>query len=429
MKSLFLSSVLGAAVFVAGCGHSKQPPVAQAAAAQPLSVTVADAATREVPVSINETGSFLADEASDVAPPVAGRIIATPVDVGAHVQQGQVIARLDSRDAELKLQQARASMAEAQAALRQAQSRIGLQAGQPFDPTRLPEVAAAQAMYQSAEAQAKLAEADSQRYANLAATGDVSKSNFERARTQMETARAQANSARQQYEAALNTARQSYQVVSASAAGLASVQAQLAMAEKGVADTVIRAPFAGYVSARPIAAGEYVALSTKIATIVRTQSLKLQLQVPENRAAQVKLGMPVLARVAAYGDREFSGKVTAINPAIDPNSRAFILEARFENPGMQLKPGMFATGRIVLPGGEQAVFAPARAVLTEGGTNSSQVYIVENGRARLRVIQVSDRASGMVRVISGLTGRERLVVDHLAELFDGAPVRVARQAS
>ncbi len=428
MKSSVLTLAL-LAVWLTACGHSKNTTAVQAAAAQPVAVTVAPATTREVTVSIDETGSFIADEASDVAPPVAGRILATPVDVGAHVQQGQVIARMDSRDAELKLQQARATMAEAQATLRQAQSRIGLQAGQQFEPSRLPEVAAAQAMYQSADAQAKLAQADAQRYANLASTGDVSRSNYERARTQAETAQAQVNSARQQYEAALNTARQSYHLVSGSAAGLASVQAQLAMAEKGVADTLIRAPFAGYVSARPVAAGEYVALNTKIATIVRTQSLKLQLQVPENRAAQVKLGMPVLARVAAFGDRDFTGRVTAINPAIDPSSRAFILEARFDNPGMQLKPGMFATGRVVLPGGEQAVFAPARAVLTESGTNSSQVYVVENGRARLRVIQVSDRANGAVRVISGLTGSERVAVDHLGELYDGAPVRIARQTT
>ncbi len=240
---------------------------------------------------------------------------------------------------------------------------------------------------------------------------------------------AQTNSARQQYEAALNTARQSYQVVNSATAGLNSMQAQLAMAQKGVADTVIRAPFTGYVSARPVAVGEYVALTTKIATIVKTQTLKLQLQVPELRASQVKLGMTVIARVAAYGDREFQGKVTAINPAVDPNSRAFVLEARFQNPGMLLRPGMFATGRVVLPGGEQAVFAPAKSIVSETGSNSSQVYVVENGRARLRVVQVRERNGDQARVLSGLTGNERVAIDHLGELYDGAPVRVARQIS
>ncbi len=85
-----------------------------------------------------------------------------------------------------------------------------------FDPARVPEVAAAQANYQSAQAQARLAAADAQRYANLVATGDVSRSAYEKARTQQETAEAQANAARQQYEAAVNGARQSYEMISTS---------------------------------------------------------------------------------------------------------------------------------------------------------------------------------------------------------------------
>ena len=151
-------------------------------------------------------------------------------------------------------------------------------------------MAAAQANYESAQAQARLAAADAKRYENLVETGDVSRSAFEKARTQQETADAQANAARQQYEAALNAARQSYGAVETSQASLEGVQAQLAQAEKGLADTTIRAPFDGYITARPVAAGEYVALTDKIATIVRIGTLKLQLQTPEQRASRAQLG-------------------------------------------------------------------------------------------------------------------------------------------
>src|SRR5205823_2971272 len=95
-----------------------------------------------------------------------------------------------------------------------------------FDTAKVPEVAAALANYQSAQAQAKLAAADAQRYASLIATGDVSRSAFEKARTQQETAEAQANAARQQYEAAANGARWNYETVSTSQASLDSVRAQ-----------------------------------------------------------------------------------------------------------------------------------------------------------------------------------------------------------
>jgi hypothetical protein len=92
----------------------------------------------------------------------------------------------------------------------------------------VPEVAAARANYESAQAQARLAAADAKRYENLVASGDVSRSAFDKAHTQQETADAQANAARQQYEAALNGARQGFGAVESAQAGLAAARAQLA---------------------------------------------------------------------------------------------------------------------------------------------------------------------------------------------------------
>src|SRR5208282_384139 len=100
---------------------------------------------------------------------------------------------------------------------------------------------------------------------------------------QQETADAMANAARQQYEAALNGARQGFGAVEAAQAALAAGRTQLEQAEKGLADTTIHAPFDGNITARPVAAGEYVALTNKIATIVKIASLRLDLQTPEGR--------------------------------------------------------------------------------------------------------------------------------------------------
>src|SRR5215471_10540111 len=304
MKRHFIPIAAPCILFLAGC--SRAPEVTAAASAggpTKITVTTAQASTRNVPASVSETGSFVADETSDIAPLVAGRVISTPVNIGDFVRQGQEICELDHRDAQLKLDQAKA----------------------------------ARANYESAQAQAKLAAADAKRYENLVATGDVSRSAFDRARTQQETAEAQAHAARQQYEAALNNAKQNWGAVENSQASLESFRAQLAQAEKGLADTTIHAPFDGFITARPVAAGEYVALNNKIATLVRIGTMKLQLQTPEQRAARATVGMTVLARVAAYPDREFAGKITAVNPSVDPNSRVFILEARFSNPKAELR--------------------------------------------------------------------------------------------
>jgi multidrug efflux pump subunit AcrA (membrane-fusion protein) len=421
MKSVYLLPV---ALLLAACGTKQAVEMKTAAA--PTLVTTAAAVTREVPADFEETGTFMAEESSQIAPVAPGRVIATPVDVGAHVAQGQIICELDPRDAQIRLDQARAQLQQATAAVREAQSRIGLSAqSSAFDPEKVPEVAAARANYESAQANARMAKADAQRYINLAVTGDVSQSALERARTQQETADAQVNGAKQQYEAAANTARQSSEAVSTSLASLDSVKAQVAQAEKSVADTKIRAPFDGYITARPVAAGEYVALADKIATIVRIGTVKLDLQTPEQRASLAHLGDKVKARVSAFPNREFQGRVIAVNASVDPNSRAFVLEAAFENRDNALKPGMFATARVQLPGNARAVFVPKQAVLRDKTTDSNQVFTVSDGKAHLRVVAIQDTSGDEIRLASGIAGNEVVATSNLAELFDGAPVSVS----
>jgi RND family efflux transporter MFP subunit len=422
MNRYAILALAAPALFLTACSKSNQAEAAAPSAPRTLTVAAAQAVTRTVPAAFQETGTFLADESSDIAPLVAGRVIATPVNIGDFVRQGQVICELDHRDAQLKLDQAKAQLNQAVAALHQSESRIGWNGEGKFDLNLVPEVVSARAIHESAEAQARLAAADAKRYQNLVATGDVSQSAFERARTAQETADAQASSARHLYEAAVNTARQNYRAVESSQASLESFRAQLAQAEKGLADTTIRAPFDGFITARPVAAGEYVALSNKIATLVRIGTMKLQLQTPEQRAARAQIGMTVLARVAAYPDRDFTGRITAVNPSIDPTSRVFILEARFDNPKAELRPGMFSTARVLLSGGETAIYIPRAAVLRDKTTDSYQVFAIENNTARLRVVVTGEAEGDLIRITNGLTGTERVATSSLADLYDGAPV-------
>jgi RND family efflux transporter MFP subunit len=416
-------AVVSATFFTSACSRQAQTVNAQQNSAAAISVASAKAMVKTVPASFEETGTFTADETSDVAPLVAGRVVATPVDVGDFVKQGQVICELDHRDAQLKLDQAKAQLDQAVFAVRQAESRIGVAEGKEFDVNQVPEVAAAKANYESALSQAKLAAADVKRYESLIRTGDVSRATYDKIETQQETADAQANAVKQQYETALNLARQNYRGIEWSQASLEAVRSQLAQAQKALDDTTIRAPFDGFITARPVAAGEYVALTNKIATIVRVGLVKLQLQTPEQRAGQTRIGMTVMARVAAYGNREFSGRVTAINPSVDPNSRVFTVEARFENSKGELRPGMFATARVLLPGGEAAVFIPRKAVIRDKTTDSYQLFTIDGGKAHLRVVVLGDVDGDMVRINSGLSGGDRVATTNQGELFDGAPVQ------
>src|SRR5208282_2967062 len=160
--SQFLASLAAIALLAsAGCSNSNKNVSLTEAAVGPakvLKVATVRAVTREVSSSVQVTGSFLAEESSDVAPPAAGRVIVTPVDAGAFVEAGQILARLEDRDAQLRLEAALASEQQAEASLRQAESRIGLTQGGKFDANLVPEVLSARASYDSALAQNKMSE-------------------------------------------------------------------------------------------------------------------------------------------------------------------------------------------------------------------------------------------------------------------------------
>jgi len=419
--------LLAVAMMFAARSRSRTEEAAKLEASQlseplPVPVTTSTAISQQVSAYIQATGSFAADETSDIAPEISGQVIATPIDVGAFVSQGAVIARLDDRDARYRLEQAEANERQAAAAVRQAQEKLGLGPSGAFNPNNVPEVRAARQNYEAAEAQAKLAETNAQRYARLVETGDVARAVFDQARTQAETARAQANAARQQMEVTMNVARQNFVGISQAQAQVDAARTQVQLSRKAVADTAIKAPFSGYISDRPIAVGEYVTPASKIATLLRTNPIKLQLQLPELDAGRVRPGMTVTATVSAFPGKEFTGQVTMLNPAIDTASRTITVEAEMSNPGNALRPNMFATGRIMQPGGGQGVFIPREAIVNDASTGSARAYVLEGDKARLRVLQVGEESAGLVRVVSGIAAGEVVATSNLDQLFDGAQV-------
>ncbi|HWS89985.1 MAG TPA: efflux RND transporter periplasmic adaptor subunit [Pyrinomonadaceae bacterium] len=393
-------------------------------AAPPVAVTTARAESREVPSYVQATGSLVAEETSDIASQASGQVVSTPVNVGAFVRQGDVVARLNDRDARLRLQQAQAGVSEAVAAVRQAEARLGLQPGGSFQASAIPEVRAAGSNLEQAQAQLRLAEANERRYRSLVETGDVAMSTYEQYRTTRDTARAQVNAARQALEVAVNQARQSNQAVQSAQAGVESARAAVAIAQKAVADAVIRAPYAGYISSRPVAVGEYVTPASVIATVLRTNPIKLQLLVPEADAPHLTPGMQVSLEVDAFRDRKFAGSVSSVNPAIDPASRSATVEALVQNPDNALRSGMFATARIARRGGSRAVYVPRAAVLNDQNTQSYRVFVIQGDTAKLRVVQIGTEEGDVIQILSGVEADEVVATANLQQLFEGARVRV-----
>ena len=431
MWKVSLSSLACAAVLLsAACGSTSSNnrrgnnSNAESPQAAVISVTTAKTESRDIAAVIQATGSVSADETSDVAPKTAGKIANLSVNAGQFITGGAVIARVDDRDAKQQLASAQASLKRAKVSVAQAEARLGLGPNGKFTATNIPEVRAANANYEQTLAELKQAEANEKRYRELTESGDVAMMTYETYRTQRDTARTRANAARQQLEVAINTAKQSNQAIAAANADVESALTQVADAQQAIADTVIRAPFSGFVSNRPVAVGEYVSSASVVATILRTNPIKIQIQVAEADLPYVVLGRGVSVLIDAYKDRKFSGTVTSVNPAVDPVSRSAIVEASIENGDNALRPGMFATVRINKEGGGKGVFVPKAAVYNDQATQSYRVFVIVERAAKLRVVQLAPEEGSSLQTLNGLNADEVVATSNLDQLYEGAKVAV-----
>ncbi len=386
-------------------------------------VTTDKAVAREIPAFIQTTGSLTADESSNIAPKAAGKVVNIYVNVGDFVGRGSVIARLDENDARLRVAEAEANVKQSQAAVRQAEARLGLSPNGTFNSSAIPEVRVVNANYEQALAELRQAEANEKRYRELVETGDVAMITYEQFRTNRDTARARVNAAKQSLEAAVNAAKQNNQAIKSAQTAVEAARTQAATAQSAIADTVIRAPFSGFISERPTAVGEFVTSSSVVATILRTNPIKVQMQVAEADIPHISIGRGVSIEVDAYKDRKFGGTVTAVNPAIDPTSGAAIVEAHIENGDSALRSGMFATARIVREGGSTGVFVPKSAVYNDQATQSYRVFVIQENVAKLRVVQPGTEESEFVQILSGVNADETIATSNLAQLYEGAKVQ------
>jgi len=361
----------------------------------PVAVAVEAVAATEQPIArfIRVTGTLTAEEQADVAAETAGRVIATPVERGTAVAQGAELVKLSPIETE-------ASVKEAEANAAQIEARLALDANGTYDVTKVPEVANARANYD-------LASAEFGRIDKLLAERVVSQSEYDQRKTQVEAAR-------QQYESAKNAAEQQYQALQAS-------RARVTLARKALADTVVRAPFAGLVAQRMVSTGDYVTRGMKVAEVVRIMPLRVELTVPEQFVASVGVGQPVSFAVDAFPGRMFEGKVRYVSPALRADQRALTVEAVVPNGDAQLKPGMFATAQIQQNKKEPAVLVPQSAVRVISGTG--RVFVINGDRAEERVVATGQKIDPLVEVVTGLKAGERVATANVNQLVDGVKVR------
>jgi len=411
IKLIFLGLILmGLGWFAVSCGGSKAnvrnnnegsstPPV--------VDVTTSASIMRELPRFFEATGSLAGDQQTDVAPSIAGKVVAVGVDLGSYVRRGQMLLKLDDVDFKLRVDQAQAQLDQAKAELKEAEEKVGIRPGQPFDPNRVPEVA-------NARVALELAEKNLRRAEKLIESGDVSRSYYDEQK-------AKRDQLKEQYEVALSEARQHFASVGNSRAQVSNAESQLALARSNLSYATLFSPIDGFVAERNADLGEYVSPTTKVASIVKINPLRIRIDIPEQAIPEVQVGQAVSITTSAWPDKNFSGRIARLSPNVSATSRTLTVEAEIQNPGGALKPGQFATVRILQARAEPAVLVPARAVHTEAGV--SRLFVIKDGHAQQRIVQLGQTEGDLVEIKSGVVAEEQVATSNVEKLSDGLAVR------
>lgn len=330
---------------------------------------------------LNASGYVTARREATVSSKITGKVMEVLVEEGLRVEEGQVLARLDDANVRTALAHAEAVLAAAQSGLAETQVRLE-------------------------EARREL-----RRVEALVATRIATEADLDRAQAEVKSLEAR-------------LARQ--------AADIQVAERELDMRRQELADTVIRAPFAGIVTIKSAQPGEMISpisagggfTRTGICTLVDMTSLEIEVDVGESYINRVAPGQAVEATLDAYPDWKIPCKVIAIIPTADRQKSTVKVRIGFDQLDPRILPEMAVRVAFRGEGGADAdtgVVVPKAAVRTENGRDT--VWLVQNDRATRRTVTTEAATGDPVTVTKGLAAGERVIVEAPARLRDGARIR------
>ena len=335
---------------------------------------------------LDATGYVVARRMATVSAKITGKVHEVRIEEGQHVDAGEIIATLDPIDADQQRDLARA------------------------------QAAAAQSQADAVAAQLLDAEANAARLYALSGQQLVSKAQRDQAVAQRDNLRAQLAGARSNARAATDSLR---------------------IAEQGVDNTIIRAPFAGVVIAKAAQPGEIVSpfsagggfTRTGIGTIVDMDSLEVQVDVGEAYIGRVQPGMPTEATLNAYPDWKIPGTVIAIIPTADRGKATVTVRVALDSRDPRIVPDMGVRVSFLKKAAPKqtqqnpGVLVPAAAVVQREGGDVA--FVVDGERAQKRALRLGRTLGDDREVLSGLAAGDQVVLDPPEKLADGAKVKVA----
>ncbi len=410
---------------------------------------------------IAATGSITPVQSVNLSPKTAGVLKRLLVEQGDRVEQGQVIAYMDQADLKGQLLQAQAGVAQAQAGLDKlrngsrpeeiAQSKARLNQSQQQllalqNGSRTQDIDQAAAQVASAQARLNLAQSKLRQYSQLKNAGAVSLERFNEVSADAQTTvadlavaqqklnllktgsrseevgRAQANvsETRAGYTLALKGSRT--EDIRQAEAQVASAVGQLEVVQSRLADTVIRAPFAGIVTQKYATVGAFVtpttsASSTSSATstsiVAVAQNLEILAKIAEVDIGQVRIGQPVEINVDAYPDQVFKGRVRLVSPeaVVDQNVTTFQVRVSILTGQKLLLSGMNSDLTFLGKKVANALVIPTVAIATQKGETG--VYLPDRDKKpKFQPITIGASVKTQTQVLDGLKSGQRVFIDY-----------------
>ncbi len=214
-----------------------------------------------------------------------------------------------------------------------------------------------------------------------------------------------------------------------SRAQLAQAQSAVKAKQSVIAKKHIRAPFNGKLGIRLVDVGQYLAEGSAIVPLQMLDPIYVDFTLPEQHLAGLVIGQQLTLTVQAYPDMSFKGAISAINPAIDIETRSIKLRATLPNAEQILRPGMFANVQVLSSRMQDVLTLPDTAITYNPYGDS--VFVVESGEQGLtvqrRLVETSETRKGRVQIIKGLQAGERVVSAGQVKLRNDMPVRIDDQ--
>jgi membrane fusion protein (multidrug efflux system) len=187
-------------------------------------------------------------------------------------------------------------------------------------------------------------------------------------------------------------------------------------------EAALEAPISGWLTKRYFDTGAHVAPGMPLFQIADYHQVKLVIQIPEAEISRVKVGAGAQVSIDAWPDQKFYGSVSQMSPTVDYLSRTVKAEIAIKNPGMKIRPGMYARARINIKHHVKAIVIPTTAIIER--ETGSMVFVMENGQASARQVSVELDMGETSSVKSGLSFGDKLIVAGQHSVAQGSSVEL-----